>query len=247
MDLLVAAVAVFLGQVTFGVTGFGSALVALPLLMMVWSPAEAIGVVVLLDIVGGCLLVPPVRDRVLLPLLAVCLVGLFPGQWVGTALLAALPGDLIRRLLGVVLLPIALDVLLRPVRAGRGEWTALPQRPGRVLLLGAVAGSATGLMSGTVGAGGPPIVVFTRHFFARETFRAQLIATFWIAAFPLAGLLWWRGLLPAQTWSRAGMLLPAVAAGIALGRWLFGRLPATAFGRVVGGVLLASAITLLVS
>lgn len=245
MTLFVAALALFAGQVTRAVTGFGSALVALPVLVVVWSPSEAVGVLALLDLASGLLLLPPLRRHVIVPLLAVTVACLIPGQWLGTALLAVLPSDTIRMLLGVVLVPLALEILVRPVRVGRGEWTELPKRPAPILALGAVAGGAAGVLSGMLGAGGPPLVLFARRYFARDTFRAQVMATFFLGALPLTIMLWIRGLLPVETFERAGVMLPVVVVGAYSGHWLSGRLSAATFARVTGAVLAGAGLLLI--
>jgi uncharacterized membrane protein YfcA len=238
--LTVAVLTVFVAQLVKGITGFGSALVTVPVLALLWGPREAVLVATAVDLFSGAFLAIPVR-RMLRPwLIGVVFLPMAAGQWVGTDLLTTLPEGTVRLLLGLVVAAFALDMLWRPVRTGVGELEDLPPDPRRLYTYGALSGAVGGVMGGLVGTPGPPVVVFMRRFFREAFFRAQLIAVFACASVTLCAMLWLKGVGDADSVRRTGVLLLPLFAGNVLGARLAGRMDRATFGRLVGGVLLVA-------
>ena len=129
----------------------------------------------------------------------------------------------------------------RPVRTGRGELLDLPENKGTVLGVGAIAGAIGGVISGLVGAGGPPVVIWARHFFAPPLFRSQLIWIFFFTGATLTGMLWFKGAVDEGTPLLATLLVVPMLIGNRLGAWLAPKIPPAAFGRLVGLILLGTA------
>lgn len=241
MTLALAACFIAFAQVVRGVTGFGSALVGVPLLTALYGPRTAIFVMAATDLVGSGPLVWDVRRKLRFVVLACVLPGLFVGQYIGTDLLLILDESTVRMVLGAVVGVFALQMVWKPVREGAGELTELPEKPGGILGLGAVAGFLGGLMSGLVGAGGPPIVIWAKRFFAQAFFRAQLIWIFLFSGASLTAMLWFKGATEEGTPTLAAMLLIPMLLGNRLGAWLAPKVPPVAFGRLVGLILLGTA------
>ncbi|MCB9763460.1 MAG: sulfite exporter TauE/SafE family protein [Alphaproteobacteria bacterium] len=246
MELAYAAAVVFCAQVVLGVTGFGQNLVAIPLLLAIWSPPEAMFAAVCLSTLAAWTLLLRVWPLVMVPLMVAILVPMFLGQHLGSELLLALPDGVIRRVFGGLVFLFALDALLWPVKRGRGEWTALPEAPGLTLLVGGAVGAVSGLMSGLSGMGGPPLVVFLRRGFTDAVVRAQLVTITAVAGTSLALMLLAKGAAdPATAW-RVVILLPPMFLGVKLGERLSGRLSRERFGRAVGALLLLAGLKLMV-
>lgn len=246
MDLLVAVAAVFAAQVVKGVTGFGGALVAVPVFAWLWGPVEAVLMVGAVDWFGGLVLLPRVWRQLHPGLLAALFLPLVAGQALGTRLLTWLPEATVAGAMGAMVAAFALSMLWRPVRAGWGEHDALPSPASAVLVQGAGAAALGGLLAGLVGAGGPPIIVHARRWFTDTFGRAQLIGVFWLGATSLVLQLLARGADPGVLAERLPWLLLPLVIGSATGQWLAGRLSREAFGRIVGVVLLGSGLGLLV-
>lgn len=242
--LLFAALAVLFSQVVKGVTGFGSALVAVPALALVWGPREAVLVITLVDVAAGLVLAVPVRHLVRPGLMAALLLPMIGGQWVGTEALVSLPEPVVRVVFGVLVGLFALEMLWMPVRQGRGELSDLPAERGRVLASGAGAGLVGGMMGGLIGAPGPALVVFARYWFEPVFFRAQLILVLAVSSVTLVGMLAFKGVGDGQSLVRAGLLLAPQVVGNLVGARVAGKLDRAAFGRIVGAVLLLAAGTL---
>lgn len=244
MDLLFAALIIFTAHGVKGVTGFGSALIAVPLLAMLWGPAEAILVNAACDVCSGGFLAFRERKTIrwLLPLAMVP--ALLAGQYMGTELLMWLPEQAVRWTLAVVVILFGGSMIVRPVRPGQGELTGLPDAKAGLIAQGSAAALAGGLMAGLTGAGGPPIVLFMKHHFHKSFFRVQLIGVFMLGAICLGSLLLLKGAADPLALKRVPVLVPALVIGALLGGKLAPRLPPALFGRVVGVLLVGAGVAM---
>lgn len=244
--LAVAVVAAFVAHLVKGITGFGSGLVLIPVLAWLWGPREAIFVSACLDLVAGLGHAWRARRLLRVGLVAAVVVPLFAGQWLGTWLLVALPERAVARLVGALIALFALEILLRPIRPGRGELTDLPHEARPLLARAAVAGTLGGVLGGLTGASGPPIILYMRRWYREVFFRAQLMAIFLLGAVSMVSLLWARGIGQPALLPRVALLLPSLFAGAALGTWLSTRLDRATFARLVGAVVLFAGLGLAV-
>ena len=172
--------------------------ITLPLL----PPTEIVPSIFIMDVAASLHLLPGVwRDihwRALLWLAAGCLVGTPFGVYA----LAHVPA-------APMTLALAVSVLIAAILLARGY--ALKSLPGPAVTF--ATGTASGLLNGSFGIGGPPVILF---FFSSPTGaaagRASMIALFLIT--DVAGLAWqgWSGLLSVTTLWRALLFLPALAA-----------------------------------
>jgi uncharacterized membrane protein YfcA len=247
VEWIFVVAAVFVAQLVRGVTGFGSALVAVPLLAWVWGPQQAVTVTVLIDMIGGFVLLPSARSKVNVALVLAMFLPALLGQFVGTELLVSLPEVWVRRLLGLLVIVFGLDMVARPVKEGRGEWEAIPEGRRDLFGWGAAAGLLGGTMAGLVGAGGPPIVVFLRRFFVDAFARAQMIGLFFLTSISLSSMLAARGVTDSSSVTRAALLLLPMALGAVVGTRLSTRVPRFFFGRFVGLLLAGTGIGLMIS
>ena len=230
-----AAIA-FLGALIFGVTGFGAALVTIPLATHLVPLKFALALFVLADLAAALsvgLENPKNAVRAewtrLVPMI-------LAGTALGVTLLVNLP-----RAAGMLLL--GLFVL------GFGIFTLLPRGRARVIPAGWAwpAGFAGGITSTVFGAGGPPYAIYlSQRGLTKEQFRATLgFATLTsislrLIAFALTGLL-----LDREVWLKAIAVVPAGLLGIWVARKIFLRISRDALMRVVALLLLAFGASLI--
>lgn len=243
LEIGVAALTFFVAQTVKGVTGFGAGLVTLPVLMALLPPDEAILLLVSVDLVTGAWLVKDVFPRIARRLVAVMIGFTVIGQLLGTMILFSIDARMTAQLLGVVVLLMGARFTWRPVVEGRGEIPHLPTQHRGLLGQSALAGFCSGLMRGTVGAGGPPLVVFMRYHFVDGFARAQLLAILFVSELALAGMLLAHGTEPGVFRLTPLVLLPGLA-GSRFGAWLAGRASRVAFGRATGLILVLAGIAL---
>ena len=232
---LLAALA-FCGALIFGITGFGSALVTIPLATHLVPLQFALALFALTDL-GSALRVGLENPRRavrsewtrLVPMIIV-------GTALGVTLLVNLPRAAGMLLLGAFVLSYSVYAFL-PHASGRtvsARWAW-------------VAGLAGGITSTLFGAGGPPYAIYlSQRGLAKEQFRATMgFATMTsislrVLAFVLTGLL-----LEPRVWLVALFAVPAALAGISVSQRLFLRISREALMRVVTLLLAVSGASLI--
>ncbi len=220
----------------FGVTGFGAALVTIPLATHLVSLKFALALFVLADLAAALSVgLENPKNAVrgewtrLVPMIVV-------GTALGVTLLVNLPRAAGMLLLGLFVLWFGVFSLLRRPSAKtvspRWAWAA---------------GFAGGITSTVFGAGGPPYAIYlSQRGLSKEQFRATLgLATLTsislrLIAFLLTGLL-----LDARVWLAALAAVPACLAGIWVARLIFLRISRDALLRAVAILLLASGVSLI--
>jgi uncharacterized protein len=202
-SLGIAMIGVFTASAPRGFTGFGFGLAAVPLLSVALPPAQVVPLVVTLQVIvgtGGLREASPMCDwpsvRRLVP-------GLVLGVPIGVVILAMLPADPVRLLIGSL---IAFSVFL----LHRGA--RLPPNPSRAIT-GAV-GLISGIISGLASMGGPPIIVYLMaRGHSPQRVRATAIVYFMLAGCVTAIPMLLRGLITRQTLVYAASCLPALFIG----------------------------------
>jgi hypothetical protein len=234
-DIALLAATGFLGALIFGLTGFGSSLVTIPLASHIVPLQFALALFALGDLVSSFrvgLENPKNAVRAewtrLVPMILV-------GTALGVTVLVKLPRAAGMLLLGVFVLSYAVYSLFRhsTERVISPRWTW-------------VAGLAGGITSTLFGAGGPPYAIYlSQRGLTKEQFRATLgFATMTsislrVLAFLLTGLL-----LNIEVWIAAVAVVPAAFLGIAVARKLFLRISRDTLLRAVTLMLLASGASL---
>jgi uncharacterized membrane protein YfcA len=220
-----------------GISGFGSGLVAVPLLAMVFPLPLVVPTILLLDftasLVLGGLNLKHVRWDEVKPLIPFGVIGVV----LGTTLLINMPRTPLLIGLGVFVLVFAIRNLLnlhgdKPV----SRWWALPA---------SLTGGTIGALFGT---GGPPYVIYLAHRLREKgQLRATLSGLFFleglmrIASFITAGLL-----LNTQVWKGYGFGLPVALLALYGGSHVHTGLSQSQVMRMIGGLLLLSSLSLFV-
>jgi uncharacterized protein len=233
---LATAPIAFAGALVQGMTGFGSALVTIPLATYFVPLPFALAVFAIVDFVNALRLGlenprNAVRDEWtrMVPLM-------IAGIIVGTTLLVNLPRKASLVALGVFILCYSFYSLSR-----RGVFATLDQR------WAWAAGFFGGLTGSLFGAGGPPYAIYLSHRpLSKEQFRATLTLTtvfslgFRLVAFLVTGLA-----LQDGVWITAAATIPAGLAGIYLASKFFRRISREAVMRGIGLLLLATGVSLI--
>lgn len=235
-EIAALATIAFLGSVIFGITGFGAALVTIPLATHLVSLPFALALFVLMDLANAFRIgFENPKNAVrrewtrLVPTIVL-------GTAAGVTLLVNLPRQAATLALGVFVVAFALYSLVRhpeaQTRLGSG-WAY-------------VAGFTGGVTSTLFGAGGPPYAMYLSHRgLSKEQFRATLgLATLTsislrTAAFFVTGIL-----LDARVWFYALAVVPAGLVGLWAAGHLFRRISREALMRAVSLMLLASGASL---
>jgi uncharacterized membrane protein YfcA len=231
--LLVAILSALLAGIVSGMTGFGLALISVPLLLFVYEPRTVVVITAVLSVVINFAVVwDSWRDadrRVVIALLPPAFVGVV----VGAELLRVVDPDYIRLVVGFVVVFSAL-LLLRDIRLPGAQ-----TRWGTV-----VAGSASGALSTSTGLAGPPIVLLlASRGSPKRVFRGSSALYFLVMSLLGLAVLLFRGLLEAGDVPLTLVLVPAAFLGKFIGTALLKKVSEKAF-RVVslGLVILTGAL-----
>lgn len=212
-QVALGAAAVFLAGLTYGLTGFGFALVATPVMVILLSPRVAVPAVLLMSMANGLFLLlaawRDVQPRRILPLtlagIAATPAGVYFLAWGSAAVLKCF--------IGSVITLFALAFLFGFQRPLRQEGPAsIP------------VGLVSGFLNGSTGMSGPPVILFfTNQGLEKQAFRANLAAYFMALNVVTLLVYAYHGLVTRQVGLYALAGLPALALGTWAGLRLSGR------------------------
>lgn len=228
--------AVLMATITQQLSGFGFALLAVPLMSLMVGPKEAVAIAFAAGAVSSGLMTYRLRDRIQKPVLRRVLAGAAIGLPIGVVGLRQLPEDPLRIALAVVILGMVV-ILATGYRFRREQ----PRTE-------VGAGFVSGVLNGSLGTGGPPIVVVLQAGnLEQHSFRATTTAFFAVCDVVAIPLIVASGVADAATWWAAAASVPAVLVGNAIGERLAFRVAADRFGRLVLVLLVIAAISSVVS
>lgn len=212
--MILMAVMTFAAAGIRGVTGFGMAIVLVPLLALVVRPDEAVVVAILLQFLIG-----PVGLKTILadserPSSLIIAGSAMLATPLGLWLLAHISPDLARILIAGVAISAFLFVLI-------------PKREARPLhlLQTIITGLSAGILTGFAGMPGPPVVpYYLRHGVSPHKARASMMLVFFATAIAGTVAAFVSGLATSKLVIIAFILLPPMLAGNWLGARAFGRM-----------------------
>ncbi len=190
-----------------GYSGFGSGMLAVLGLSILFPPSQTVPVILLLEVAASAYLLPGVWRLIDWSSLGWLFLGAAAGTPIGAHALANIPPNVMRAAIAVIV--IALVVMF-----GQGiRFERIFNKPGVITV-----GLISGVLNGGAAIGGPPVILF---FFSSPAgvavSRASLIGFFFGTDFYAALMCATQGLMKWQTLRLAGVLLPFLVAGLALG------------------------------
>ncbi len=233
VPLLLAALAAFSAAFLSGFTGFGHAVVVVPLLLLVYEPRTVVALAGVLSLsVAAAVVRDSWRDtdrRVSLALLAPAL----PGLWVGSEVLRVVEPAYVQLGMGVLVV-VAAFLLVGNVRLpGAKTWWGP-----------ATAGFASGALASSTGLSGPPAaLLLASRGLPKEAFRATISLYFVGLDLALLAVLAGRGLVDAGGLAPLALFLVAATfIGKALGTSLLKRVSQRTFRWVVLGTVILAGV-----
>lgn len=213
--LLAAALATAIAGLMRGYAGFGTAVILAPIYSVLWGPKAGVPVMLLMELIVSIQLLPSaLKDadrRVILPIGGTAAL-MTP---LGAYILITADGEVLRRAIGAFVLIFG-GLLLSGWR----------YHGSRSLPLNMAVGAVSGLLKGSTGMSGPPVILYLLAGpEAAKTHRANLILFFsvisLISVFPPLFL----GLFDVAALVRAAVLLPILAICARIGARLFHVVP----------------------
>jgi uncharacterized membrane protein YfcA len=243
LDWAGLAATIFAAALLQGASGFGFALIAVPLFLLLLDPAGAIQLVVILTVVLSAAVVPSLWRAIDPGLLLRLALGSLAGLPLGLLAFRLADPVAMRAAIGAVILASAVLLALLPRRRA-GALFATSR------FLDCAAGAASGITTALFGISGPPLMIYLLlGGVSAARLRATLLSFFFLC-YAVTIILYAAGTgIPLPTWIRAGVLIPFAWFGGILGKRLGDRLGARAFAvlaitllAATGGYTLAAAL-----
>jgi uncharacterized membrane protein YfcA len=225
-----------LAYIILGISGFGSALVTIPLLVHFLPLQTVVPLVVMVDFLATLTTGLRFRDQVETAELKILIPAVIVGILTGVTLLAMLPRHATLVSLGVFITGYGLYRLAsRAPVSGISHWWGVP------------TGLFGGLIGGLFGVGGPIYAAYmTARIADASRMRATLAAVFTfstgfrVALYVVSGLM-----IQTEVWWAFLVLLPVMPVGLFIGHHLHTKLTRAQVGRFVSGLLVVSGLSLL--
>jgi uncharacterized membrane protein YfcA len=234
--VLCAPLISLLAAAVLAVSGFGSALISIPLLALVLPIKIVVPLVLLQDFLASLLLGIRLRGDIDRREVVRVVPSMLAGIAAGVTLLVVVPAQGMLSALGTFVIIYGVYTL-----ASGGRLLRLSQR------WAIPAGLAGGMVGGTMGVGGPIYVMYYSGRIHDPTrLRASMSLTFLISTGTRIALLAAAGLLlDARLWGMLALMVPGMLAGLYLGQRIGQRLSRLQVMRLVAAMLVMSGTSVL--
>ena len=215
-----------------GITGFGFALVSMPLLLLIYDPHHVVIINAIISIATLSSLTFKVRQQVLVPVVKNLFMGSILGIPLGAYVFFSSDVHLLKLIIGLVTGIFSLILISGATAknvAGR-IWEA-------------TAGSVSGFLTSSVGMPGPPVILFlSNQKLPKEHFRATTAAYFILAYLCSLSLLIYLGGVDQNTVFTALSLIPLAVLGGHLGYLIFPRVSQPKFQQGVSLLVFSTSV-----
>ncbi|MFZ5426606.1 MAG: sulfite exporter TauE/SafE family protein [Thermodesulfobacteriota bacterium] len=206
-----------------GFSGFGSVLVALPVLLTALDARTAVPLVSMVALSINIVMTARLRGHVRKGPMRLLLASSLPGMAAGAWILDGAPDSVIKGILGAVILFVV-------AQSAAAKGPGAPLAKGWTVLAGFTSGGI-GLLTG---ANGPPVIAWAaRQPWARDELRATLTFYFLLTGFLIVGTQAAKGLVTGEVGALFGWSVPALAAGLWAGFAACGKANERVFRAVV--------------
>lgn len=236
-DPLLIGIVFLLAGFIQGMTGFGSALVAIPLLSLFLDIKSAVPLCMLNSLVITSFLALKMRKHLdrkkIIPL---CLAAI-PGIFIGSTLLKHTSSTLIRISMGTLLIIYSLYSLFstpRPIKLHKA-WSY-------------VAGFSSGAIGAAFSAGGPPTIIYTTlNGWNKDEIKATLSGFFLFSSYLTASAHAISGLTTLEVFSYFMISAPFVLLGTIIGSTCYGRVSHNLYLQLIFTFLVLMGIMMIIT
>lgn len=217
-------------------TGFGSALVSIPFLALLFDLKFAVPLEAILEIGLSSMLLSRVFKSIDIKAILPLIIGAVVGSLLGAYILYAFANIFLKKTLAIAIILFAIHMLFgNPDRSVRpiSSWWGVP------------AGAVGGVLGGLFGTSGPAFVMYLTYTLkTKEVFRASLIGLFAVDYSWRLCVYGAAGLLTMETVRMAMIFAPALILGTILGHKTHLQISPMRFKQTVASILILSGIFL---
>jgi len=234
--VLLAGFIVLIGHFIKGLSGFASALFAIPLLALFLDIKFVVPVFLLFDLVSGVILTFQNRRSIDKKTALLLLSGLVIGTAIGTYFLISFGNEDLKRVFGVVVILFALRMLI---------WDNENIKKRISKIWAPVSGLAGGCTGAMFGLNGPPLVLYLTHQLKdKQIFRATLYGIFFVDACYRLILYSFNKLITIEVIKFALYLTPFLLVGVLLGSKLHAKINENLFKKIIALILMVTGVFL---
>lgn len=234
--ILLAGFIVLIGHFIKGLSGFASALFAIPLLALFLDIKFVVPVFLLFDFISGIILTIQNRRFIDKRSGLLILSGLIIGTAVGTYLLVSFGNEALKRVFGVVVILFALKILILDKEDIKRQISKI---------WAPVSGLAGGCTGAMFGLNGPPMVMYLTHRLRdKQVFRATLYGLFFVDACYRLILYSFSKLITIEVIKFALYLTPFLLIGLLLGSKLHAKINENIFKKIIALILIITGLFL---
>lgn len=234
--VLLAGFIVLIGHFIKGLSGFASALFAIPLLALFLDIKFVVPVFLLFDFISGIILTTQNRRFIDRRSAILILSGLAIGTAIGTYFLVSFGNEALKRIFGAVVILFALRMLI---------WDNENIKKRISKIWAPVSGLAGGCTGAMFGLNGPPLVLYLTHQLKdKQIFRATLYGIFFVDACYRLILYSFNKLITIEVIKFALYLTPFLLVGVLLGSKLHAKINENLFKKIIALILMVTGVFL---
>ncbi len=217
----IAAAILFLGAFTQGLTGFGLALVSVPLLSLLIDPKLAVPIAAFYGWLVTFPIIFKMMRHIRYPVAILMFLGSIPGVIIGADLLKNLPSWIILTAMGCTLILSAGHSLFFQAKsiAIAKQWLNH--------IVSILAGFFAGILGGAVGEPGPPVIAYLAfQKWKGDSVKATLSFFFMLQMSVTLFRYWQQDMIGLEVQNYLLYILPGFLLGLLVGLWSYGKLKA---------------------
>lgn len=234
--IALAALIILFAHIIKGATGFANALIAIPLLSLLFDVKFVVPMFLLFDFPSSGMISYQHRADIKWRTVLTVASGLILGTIIGAYFLIHLPNDLLKPLFGIIVICFGMNLILK-----NSELMNSRLHPGWGVLSGLLGGTTGGLF----GMDGPILVMYLSRTLRKASFRATLTTIFLVSSFWRGTLYVYGGILDWDQVLFALGMTPFLVIGVLIGSRLQDSFSQRTFTSIVGVVLIIAGILLI--
>ncbi len=226
----------FLGGLIHGVTGFGVVLITLPLMGLFIDIKTAIPLILMLGLVINFTLISRLIKHIDHKKWTLLFIFSLPGIPLGVYILKYMDSRYLELLIAFVIIFISFFSMFytAPARGPGKKWACL-------------AGSIAGVLGGSIGATGPPVVIYTSlQPWGKEQIKATMVSFFIVSGLSVLVFYIFNQLITRQVLILFGYSVLPLLSGVVCGIFIFNRINDIFYKRLINILLVLLGILLLV-
>jgi len=235
LTIILSSIIVFFAYTILGLSGFGSSLIMVPLMLLFLDIKFVVPVTLILNLISCISIAITSRSFIKKSYLLPLIIGGLIGAILGTYFLATIENIILKKVYGLIIILFALNTLFPKIKL---------KSPSK--LYGVLSGLISGVFGAVYQSGAPaPVIYLTHQIKKKQVFRATLISFWVVLNLWVLFLFLYSGLINSSVVNFAVYLLPTLILGTIVGSKLHIKIDENLFKKTIGIILVFTGILLI--